>query len=71
MPTVGSGVKEMRIRTGREHRLLYTASFADAVYVLHAFEKKSQKTPKRELDVARKRNRALLDRQRRKNASKE
>ena len=70
MPTVGSGVREIRIRTGREHRVLYTASFAEAIYVLHAFEKKSQKTPKRQLDLARERYRALLDRRRSKNASK-
>ncbi len=67
MPTVGSGVREIRIRTGREHRVLYTASFAEA---LHAFEKKSQKTPKRQLDLTRERYRALLDRRRSKNASK-
>ena len=50
--------------------MLYTASFAEAIYVLHAFEKKSQKTPKRQLDLARERYRALLDRRRSKNASK-
>lgn len=70
IPTVGSGVKEIRIRTGREHRVLYTARFADAIYVLHAFEKKTQKTPKRELTVARERLRALLNRKRRHDASK-
>jgi len=70
MSTVGPGVNEIRIRTGREHRVLYTANLANVVYVLHAFEKKSQKAPKRELEVARHRFRALIEKQRRKNASK-
>lgn len=40
MPSVGPGVKEIRIHTGREHRVLYAAHIAGAIYVLHAFEKK-------------------------------
>ena len=52
MPSVGAGVAEIRVRIGREFRLLYVAKFAEAVYVLHAFEKKSQKTAQRELALA-------------------
>lgn len=44
MGAVGPGVNEIRVHTGREHRVFYVAKFADAVYVLHAFEKKGQRT---------------------------
>ena len=57
---VGLGVREIRIHTGLEHRVLYLAKFAEAVYVLHAFEKRSQKTPKAALELAKQRFRALL-----------
>ena len=61
MPTVGRGVYEIRIRSeGRAHRVFYVAKFEEAVYVLHAFEKKTQKTPKRDLDIARRRYGELL-----------
>ena len=60
MATVGPGVEEIRVRTAVEHRVLYVARFTEGVYVLHAFEKRSRKTPKRELDIARERLRALL-----------
>jgi phage-related protein len=70
MPNVGSGVKEIRVHTDLEHRVLYTANLADAIYVLHVFEKKTKKTPKRDLDIARERFRALLNSRRRTNAAK-
>lgn len=60
MPTVGPGVRELRVRVGREFRVLYVHSHPDAVYVLHVFEKKSQKTLLRDLDVARGRLSLLL-----------
>jgi phage-related protein/predicted XRE-type DNA-binding protein len=44
MNAIGSGVRELRIHTNREHRVFYVVRFDDAVYVLSAFEKKSQKT---------------------------
>jgi phage-related protein len=53
LPSVGPGVMEIRIHTGTEHRVFYVSKFAEAVYVLHAFEKKTQKTPRRDLDLAR------------------
>ena len=53
MPDVGAGVYELRIRTALEHRIFYIAKYEEAVYVLHAMEKKSQKTLKRDLDLAR------------------
>jgi hypothetical protein len=47
-----------------EHRVFYVAKFEEGVYVLHAFEKKTRKTPKADLDVARSRLRELLSRRR-------
>lgn len=60
LPSVGLGVREVRLHTGVEHRVVYLAKFEEAVYVLHAFEKRSQRTPKRELELARHRLRTLL-----------
>jgi phage-related protein len=62
MPSVGLGVQEIRIHTGAEHRVLYVAKFAEAVYVLHAFEKRTRRTPKEDLDLARQRLRLLISR---------
>ena len=64
MKTVGKGVREIRLRerTGA-FRVIYVATFEDAVYVLHAFQKKAQRTPQRELDVAARRY-AMLARNR-------
>lgn len=56
MKTVGSGTYEIRIKeSGDEYRVFYVAKFGDIVYVLHAFQKKSRKTPKRHLNIARRR----------------
>jgi len=60
LPDIGMGVNELRIHTGTEHRVIYVAKFAEAVYVLHAFEKRSRKTRPADLDLARKRFAALL-----------
>ena len=62
MPTIGKGVEEIRVRddTGA-YRVIYTARLADAVYVLHAFQKKTQATSKRDIELAKRRF-ALLDR---------
>ena len=57
---VAVGVKEIRIHTGLEHRVLYLARFAEGIYVLHAFEKRTRKTPKRDIDLAQERFRALI-----------
>ena len=56
-----AGVREIRVRTDLEHRVIYyLAKFNEAVYVLHAFQKRSQRTPKPDLDLARQRLRELL-----------
>jgi phage-related protein len=60
MPGVGPGVQEIRVHTEGEHRVLYIAKFAEGIYVLHAFEKRTQKTPRRELELTRNRLRALV-----------
>ena len=64
MPAVGLGVREIRVRTDLEHRVIYLAKFNEAVYVLHAFQKRSQRTPKPDLDLARQRLRELLKQRR-------
>jgi len=53
MATVGSGVYELRIRTRLEHRVFYIAKLSEGVYVLHAFEKRSRKTPQADIELAR------------------
>jgi phage-related protein len=61
MPSIGSGVREIRIRERQgAFRVIYIASFGDAVHVISAFAKKTQKTASRDIDVARARFRALL-----------
>jgi phage-related protein len=53
MTAIGQGVREIRIReeTGA-FRIIYVAKLEDAVYVLHAFQKKTQQTAKKDLDIA-------------------
>jgi phage-related protein len=61
MNTIGRGVREIRIRDAAEaFRVLYVAKFDDAVYVLHCFQKKTQKTTKADLNLAAQRYRDLL-----------
>jgi len=57
MPDVGAGVYEIRCRdrVNGAFRVMYVAKFSDAVYVLHAFQKKTQKTSKYDMDLAAKR----------------
>ena len=60
MPTVGSGAFEIRVRdeTGA-FRVIYVAKFGTAVYVLHAFQKKTQKTPSLDIELAARRYRVI------------
>lgn len=60
MPIVGSAVREIRVRVGRQVRALYVAGFAEAIYVLHVFEKKTQRTARADLQLATLRFRGLL-----------
>ena len=59
MSSVGSGVKEIRIKTGGEFRILYVANIAPAIFVLHAFQKKTRKTRKSDIDLAKARFKQL------------
>jgi phage-related protein len=60
MPTIGTGVREIRIRdSSGMYRVIYVANLADAIHVLHAFQKKSQKTTQRDLARAAARLRVM------------
>jgi len=61
MPSVGAGVQEIRVRDERgAYRVFYVAKFEEAVYVLHAFQKRSQKTAQPDLDLGKSRYADLL-----------
>ena len=61
MPDVGKGVEEIRIRDESGiYRVMYTARLADAVYVLHAFQKKTMQTSKQDMDIASQRFKQLM-----------
>jgi phage-related protein len=65
MKTVGQGVREIRVvDASGAFRVIYLATLSDAVYVLHAFQKKTQATAKRDLDVATNRYMELMRRNR-------
>ena len=58
MASIGPGVREIRVRTGSgAYRVIYVCVLGDRVLVLHAFEKKTQKTPRRDLNLAARRYR--------------
>lgn len=61
MPTIGPGVEEIRVRdaTGA-YRVIYTARLADAVYVLHVFQKKTRSTARADIELAARRFRMLV-----------
>jgi phage-related protein len=59
MKTVGPGVREIRIHIAGAHRVFYIATRPEAIYVLHAFEKKTQKTSVHDLRIGRDRFQAL------------
>ncbi len=61
MNVIGAGVREIRIHVLGEWRVLYVAKFDDAVYVLHAFQKKSRKTRREDIEIARQRYRQIGD----------
>lgn len=61
MPTVGAGVQEIRVREASgAYRVFYVAKFQEAVYVLHVFEKRSQKTAQSDLELGKRRYADLL-----------
>jgi len=60
MSTIGAGVREIRIRDGGAFRVIYVAKFEEAVFVLHCFQKKSQKTDREDLALATSRYKDLM-----------
>lgn len=60
MRTIGAGVREIRIKDAGAFRLVYVAKFEEAVFVLHCFQKKSQKTRKEDLALATSRYKDLI-----------
>jgi phage-related protein len=60
MDFVGKGVAEIKINTGDAFRIFYTATIGEIVYVLHAFQKKSRRTAKRDIELGQQRYRDLL-----------
>ncbi len=59
MPSVGSGVYELRVRTRGAYRLFYVVKFEEGIYVLHAFRKKAQRTRPADIELGKQRLREL------------
>ncbi len=58
MPAIGPGACEIRVRDAAgAFRVIYVAKFADAVYVLHAFQKRTRRTAPADLELAKRRYR--------------
>ena len=51
--TIGAGVAEIKVKHRGEYRAFYTVNVGDAIYIINAFRKKTQKTPRAEIDLAR------------------
>ncbi|OAI51240.1 hypothetical protein AYO46_08340 [Betaproteobacteria bacterium SCGC AG-212-J23] len=64
MPSIGMGVSEIKVRAEGAFRVVYVAKFAEAIYVLHAFRKKSRETGRSDIDLSRRRYSALLAKRR-------
>jgi len=60
---IGAGVMEIRMHAAGEFRVIYVAKYIEAIYVLHAFEKRSQRTRQGDIQLARSRFR-LVERSR-------
>ena len=61
LTVVGAGVREIRIHTENEYRVIYVAKFTESIYVLHAFAKKTQQTSKKDIELASQRYRELVN----------
>ena len=60
MTSIGAGIREIRVRDAvGAFRVIYIAACTDAVYVLHAFPKKSRRTSRRDMAIAEMRLRTL------------
>jgi len=63
-PTIGRGAREIRVQVGGQYRIIYIAKFEDKVHVLHVFEKKTQKTRKSDIEIAKHRLKEVIRRYR-------
>jgi phage-related protein len=59
MKYVGAGTYEIRLHISGEWRIIYVAKFSNAIYVLHAFQKKTLKTRQQDIEIARSRYRQI------------
>ena len=62
MASVGKGALEIRLHRPHEHRVIYVAKLKNKVYILHAFEKKTQKTCPRDVETAKRNYQELMNR---------
>lgn len=62
MASIGAGVREIRIQDEGQYRIIYVAKFDDSIYVLYALHKKTQKTRKADIDLAKRELQALIKR---------
>ncbi|HTE35122.1 MAG TPA: type II toxin-antitoxin system RelE/ParE family toxin [Reyranella sp.] len=61
MPTIGPGVQEICVQDASgAFRVVFVARFQEALHVLHAFQKKTQRTAPLDIELARQRYRGLL-----------
>lgn len=60
MPSVGPGAREIRVHVNGEFRVFYVATFPEAVYVLHVFQKKTRRTSARDLALGQQRYRSVM-----------
>lgn len=61
MPSIGPGVRELRAQeAGGIFRVIYVVKIADKVHVLHAFQKKTQHTAQKDIELAKRRYREVI-----------
>ncbi|GAP93651.1 type II toxin-antitoxin system RelE/ParE family toxin [Leptolyngbya sp. NIES-2104] len=60
MAIVGQGTQEIRVRTEDQYRVFYVAKFAEAIYILHAFQKKTQKTAQKNIKLGQQRYQQMV-----------
>lgn len=60
MQSVGKGVEEIRIRTENAYRIFYVSRFEEAIYVLYAFQKKTQKTARQDIELGKRRYQEMM-----------
>lgn len=61
MASIGPGARELRIRDADGiYRVIYVTRFADSIFVLHCFQKKTQKTPRADIEIAARRYKELM-----------